>query len=287
MKAGFTLIEVAVSVAIIAVMAAVSIVGFSSLQKRADLNNSVQEIVNVLKLAQTKTISYQSSSRYGVYFDTTTSPDSYVLFKGNDYASREVASDVIYFLPDKIEFYNVDFQGGNELVFNRLTGSVNNWGSVSLWIEGSAGGEKAIYVSNLGVIGFEAPSVSNDEARVKDSRHVHVDYGRYINSESLILSSNEILVLQIPIDDNLIGGQFEWQGSVNVGGQDQVLEIHTHWFNDPLNHTRFCIHRDMRFNDAALEVSLSDDPGYLIEYSADGLTTYSSIYVSEPGPEWQ
>ena len=84
----------------------------------------------------------------------------------------------------------------------------------------------------------------------------------------------------------MVSSQFYWEGEVNVNGQNQKIKIHTHRLNDP--DTLFSVHRDMRFNDKALKISISGDPsGNLIEYSADGLTTTeSSVFVSGP-LQWQ
>ncbi len=299
MNKGFTIIEIIISITIIAILAAIGITTFFSLKRNSDLNNATQEIANVLRLAQNKTIAYESSGRYGVYFDTTTSPQSYTLFKGGNYASREVLEDKVYFLPDTVEFQGIDFQGSNEIVFDRLTGYVDNWGSVSLAFKDdpggsndSFGGSNDVFVSGLGVVGFSQPVVADDAERVKDSRHVHIDYQRIIDTETeyIVLTSEESPVLQIAISQYLAGGQFDWEGTVDIGGQDQELSIHTHWLNDPSEYTQFCVHRDMRFNTAPIEMSVSGDgTGNFIEYSADGAaTTSSSVYVFTPsGIEWQ
>ena len=291
--AGFTLVEVAVSMAIIAILVAVGIVGFVSLQKKSDVANAAEEIANVLKLARSKTVSFELNSRYGVYFDSASSPGSYTLFKGNDYSSREILADKVYFLPDAVEFSSIDFQGGNELVFNRLSGSADNWGYVSVRLKNDVSEQKSVYLSNLGVVGFDPPPSADDTARLKDSRHAHVTYLRLIDtgSEYIVLTSEGNPVSQIAINPNLIGGQFEWEGTVVAGGQDQTIKIHTHWLNDPVNDTQFSVHRDKRFNNAPLEISLSGDAtGNIIEYSygPPEITGFSSFYVLDPpGPEWQ
>jgi hypothetical protein len=256
------------------------------------LKNASQEVANILRLAQNKTIAFESSGRYGVYFDSATSPQSYTLFKGNDYVTREAAEDKIYFLPDTVEFQEINFQGQNETVFDRLTGRVDNWGSVSVALKDDVTNNIYIYLSNLGIVEFTQSAAPEDAERVKDSRHVHIDYNRAsINNtgtEYLVITSLGNPVLQIEISQYMIGGQFEWEGTVNIGGQDQELKIHTHWFNDPVNYTQFCVHRDMRFNTAPIELSLTEDLGNFIEYTAHGLTTTeTSVYVPESGIEWQ
>lgn len=274
------MIELIIAIAILAVLGAVSISTFFLLQKGADLSNAAQELVSVLKLAQNKTLASQDYSQYGVYFDTAVSPNKYTLFKGASFASRDVSADQNYLLPKSVELYDINLNGGNEVVFNRLVGSADNWGSVSLRLKDDISQNKIIYIANSGVIGFVLPSAPSD-TRTKDSRHTHVDYNRNIdvNTESIILTFNETVVQQIPFVDNLSGGQFYWEGKVNVAGSDQTIKIHTHKLNNP--DTQFSVHRDMRFNDANFEITISGDiTGAIAEYSADGRTTsFSSIFV--------
>ena len=74
MKKGFTIIEVIISIFIIAILVAISITSFFALRQNSDLKNSAQEVANVLRLAQSKTLASESSGRYGVYFNNATSP---------------------------------------------------------------------------------------------------------------------------------------------------------------------------------------------------------------------
>ncbi len=80
--------------------------------------------------------------------------------------------------------------------------------------------------------------------------------------------------------------QLNFTGEEEIEINGQKIKIHTHRLNNP--DTLFSVHRDMRFNDEALEISISGDPsGNLIEYSADGLTTTeSSVFVNDP-LQWQ
>lgn len=285
---GFTLIEVIVSVAVLMILFLVMVEGFVLLPKKSDLRNSAEEITSILRLAQSKTVSSNLNSRYGVYFNNTVFPNSYTLFKGSDYASRDVLADKVYFLPSAVEFFSIDFQGGSEVVFNRLTGFADNWGSVSVELTEDASSNKSVYVNNLGVVGFVQPPLASDAARVKDTRHVHVDYGRSIDTftESVTLNFNNGEVVQvIPIAANMAGGQFTWEGTVIAAGQDQTIKIHTHLLNSASPpYTQFSIHRDMRLNTAPLKITVSGET--IAEYPADGLSvTYGSFYVS--GIEWQ
>ena len=75
-----------------------------------------------------------------------------------------------------------------------------------------------------------APSETN---RIKDSRHVHFNYSRQIDTLNEILtltftynSSSEIK--NIIVADNMKDGQIYWEGEVEVTGSIQKIKIHTH-----------------------------------------------------------
>lgn len=279
---GFTLIEVILVVIILGILATISISDFILFKKKSDLNNSVQEFTGILKFAQNKALSSENDSQYGVYLDATVSPSKYVLFKGASFALRDASfNNQTYFLANTVEFFGISLGGGSEVVFNKLTGTAMQSGSVSLRLASNASQTKTVYISSSGTVSFNLLNPS-DANRAKDSRHLHFDYSRSINTanENIKLTFNGNVDQIIPIAAYLTGGQINWQGTVNAGGANQTVRIHTHKLNNP--DTRFSIHRDKRLNDKSLVITISGDgSGNLAQYSADGLTTtYSSIYVS-------
>jgi len=289
----FTLIEVLTTVGILIILTAISVPAFRTFQKETDLNNSTEEIINTLRLAQNKTIASEGASQWGVYFETSTQPHQYTLFQGGSFASRATSSDEVHKLPKSIEIYEIDLWEGNEVVFEKVTGyasSTSQFGKVSIRLKTDPSKTKEIFIENSGLIGLTTPSTPSDENRLKDSRHVHFDFSRPISTstENLISTFTYDATTQtetIVIADNMKDGQIYWEGEINVSGSIQKLKIHTHRLNDP--DSQFCIHRDRRYNNKALKIEISGDPsGYLIKYSADGLTTTkTSIYVSNL--QWQ
>lgn len=279
---GFTVVEIILVLSIVSIVAAILIANFAFFQKRTELDNGTQEFVGILKSAQNKTVASDSGSQYGVYVNPLASPNQYTLFKGASYASRDTSYDRNYFLPNNVEFYAISLGGGSEVVFNKLTGATGQPGSVSLRDKTDAAQNKTVYISNSGVIDFNQAAPASDANRIKDSRHVHVDYSRTIDvtSEIITLTFNGTTTQVIPISSYLVGSELKWEGTINVGGTNQVIKVNTHMINNP--GTQFSIHRDRRFNDKTLVITISgDNSGSLANYSADGLTTtHTSIYVS-------
>jgi len=279
---GFSLLEIIIVIAIFSILATVSMSDFVSSKKTSDLNNNVKEFVSTIKLAQSKTVSSENYSQYGVYINTSVSPNQYTLFKGATYTS-DPSSYQVYSLQNTMEFNDVSLGGGNEIVFDKLNGASQESGSISIRIKNDATKSKTVYITSLGSVSLSPPPDYLDDNRVKDSRHMHFSYGRVVDSatENITLTFNNDQTMVIPINAFLSSGELDWSDSVVVDGVEQVLEIRTHRLNNP--DTLFSIHRDRRYNDKTLDVEISGDTsGYLIRYSADGTTTsYSSANVSD------
>jgi type II secretory pathway pseudopilin PulG len=294
MRKGFTLIEALLIIGILFILFFVAFPNFRFFQKESDLKDSSEEIINTLRLAQSKTLASEGASRWGVYFETSTLPHQYILFKGESFANRDVLADEIHKLPNSIEIYEIDLWGGKEVVFEKVTGyasSTSQVGKVSIRLKSDPTKNETIYIENSGLVRLTNPTSVSDSERIKDSRHVHFDYTRQISTstETIILTFTygaSTTVKEIIIAENMKDNQIYWDGEVNVGGEIQKLKIHTHRLNDPIFGTQFCIHRDRRYNNRALKVEISGDSGDLIEYDAEGGTEKgNSFYVSDP--VWQ
>lgn len=280
---GFTLFEFMIVTVIMSVLAAIIISNFILLQKKSNLDSSIKEFAGVLRLAQNNALLSKDGNPYGVYIDPQFS-NKYVLFKGISYSARDTSADQIYFLPNTMEFIII---GGSSIIFDKLTGEVQGGPySVSVRLKADTSQIKTVYVTNSGTISFNQPITPSDANRIQDSRHVQFNYSRIINTstENIILTFNSgaggATTKIIPINAYLVAGELQWQGTVNVGGVDQIVGINTHWLNNP--DTLFSVRRDRRYNNNSLVITISgDNSGSLVQYSADGIvTTHSSIYVS-------
>jgi Tfp pilus assembly protein FimT len=277
-NSGFTLVELLIILGIL-IITTTAVPAYRNFQKESDLINSAEEIINILRVAQSKTLASEQDSQWGVYFSTTTAPNQYTLFKGVDYVSRDISFDQNYTLSSSVEIYEIILtESSSETVFNKLTGTTNNYGSISSRLITDYSKTKTIIVESSGQI-FYSQAIASDENRIKDSRHVHFDYNRQINTltETLILTftyNSSDVIENIAITSNMQDSQIYWEGEVSVDGQIQKLKIHTHRLNDPILGTQFCVHRDKRYNDKALKIELDADlSGNLINYDNTGQTT--------------
>ncbi|HEY4510132.1 MAG TPA: prepilin-type N-terminal cleavage/methylation domain-containing protein [Candidatus Paceibacterota bacterium] len=301
---GFTLIEVLVVLGILGLLAASALVAVSTLRGGSDLQAEARGLQRVLELAKSKTVASEGDTRYGVYA-TSTSPHRYILFQGNNYASRVVAEDEVYNLRDTIEFATpASFAGlsGQEVVFDRIQGSTSNTGNVVLQMKADSNNSSTVSVGSSGNVEIdESPALIDDCVsaggdRVCDSRHVHIWYGdRVIDpSETITLNFESGLVVEtFTISDFMSGPQLVWEkDDIIVGGEPQKLKIHTHQFNGGVpNTTIFSVHRASDpIHTKPLLVTISGDlpfPNKLIEYNASGtiITGGESIYVASTTPQ--
>ncbi len=282
--AGFTLTELLVVSGALVLLAVLALPAIMSFQSSAEFQQEIISIISVLESARSRTLASEGSNKWGVYFSDLSSPNEYTIFKGSSYALREMGFDQVHQVPEHIIFDEINFNGFDEIVFNRITGLANNPGFVRIALDDDLAVNKAVYVESSGLISVAFSPVVAD-TRQKDSRHIHIDYDRIINinTEDIILTFEGGVIETIPVVSNMMGGQIDWTGQIDVAGEEQVIKIHTHRLNNP--DTQFCIHRDMRYNTKILDINLDEDSGVspdLVHYQADGATTQgNSIYITD------
>lgn len=288
---GFSLLELLIIVGALAILMILAVPSLNFFKKESALMNNAEEIISGLRVAQTKTLASTGPSQWGVYFNNVSSPHQYVLFKGSSYAGRDASFDEVYKLPAYAEFYEINLNGGGkEIVFSRISGATSQYGNVKIKLTTDASKNKIISVDSSGRIILGEEANPSDLPSLTDSRHIHFNYDRTINtaSESLTLtfqdSPNPDTITTIPIASNMQSGQIFWQGTVNVNGSNQKIKIHTHKLNSA--DTQFSVHRDLRYNNKALTVDISGDTsGSLLNYSAAGIESRgASVYLTSGAP---
>ncbi|NQT50350.1 type II secretion system protein [Candidatus Kuenenbacteria bacterium] len=123
MHKGFTLIEITTVIAIMIIIAGVTIPFYTYFQTFSVLESSKSEVVQLIRLTQEKAKSGFNNSNHGVYFNSA----QYTLYQGNSYADREQAQDQIHQLPQ-----NIAFSGLGEINFTTKTSLPSNNGDINL-----------------------------------------------------------------------------------------------------------------------------------------------------------
>ena len=239
---GYTLVELLIAVAVLTVILIISATTFYNLTRKSDLDTSRDNVISVLNIARNKALASEGAKQYGVYFDTSTSPDKYILFQGPNYAGRDVSFDEVCDLVSSVEISNISFNGGSdEVVFKRLDGSTDNYGSITIQSLNTSE-TRTVYIYSFGEISTKPESIS-EAGRITDSRHVHFDLGWSINGADTLKFDfiNAVQTKEVLMDDYFTSASFDWEGEFEVNGAVQKFRIHTHQL-DPTTH--LCIHRD-------------------------------------------
>ncbi len=268
---GFSLIEVLIAVSVLTILSGLIAPGFNFFRRQSALDGATQEIIHALRLAQNKTLASEGDSNFGVYFEA----NKFVVFKGLTYSASSPNNEV-HNLDSSLSISSVNFGGAVAyVVFERLTGTTANYGSLVVRQASDASQNKTIYIDQSGIISLAANPAS-DTSRQKDSRHVEVLFSQNVktaNTLALVFPA-DVVTENINFQTYLNAGQtaFSWEGSVTVGGQIQKIKIHTHSLTDTA--VLFCVHRDRRNNTKALNLNL--DGQNLVNYASNGTATSGS-----------
>ncbi len=159
---GFTLIEVVISVSVLAILAVVATITFFGSQRNTDLVAATEKIAATLREAQARSMSGEQTSTWGVQFDTAVGTDNFFsIFHGATFASA-TASTTTY-IASNLRFSNITLNGGgSEIRFERLTGKTSQYGtgasSQALCITNDqepAACKKSIRVNSAGMVDWQ------------------------------------------------------------------------------------------------------------------------------------
>ncbi len=112
---GFTLVEMLLSVGIIAMLAGLSLPLLASYQNRNDLDLTTQSLIQALRRAQTYAQSGKDDSQWGIEIQST----AITLFKGAVFASRDTAYDETQAISP-----GTNVSGLTEVLFAKFTGAI-------------------------------------------------------------------------------------------------------------------------------------------------------------------
>ena len=122
-QTGFTLIELLLSVAMISMIAGISLPVYISFQTRNELATTSSAVVEMLRRAQNYARVGMNDSQWGV----AVAASSVTLFEGSSYAARDTAQDEVLTLAGSLSA-----SGLGEVVFAELTGVPSTTGTITL-----------------------------------------------------------------------------------------------------------------------------------------------------------
>lgn len=145
-KRGVTIIETLIVLLIIVVL--VSIVGtsFSYIRDKQILNSETTKILSVLQDARTRTLSSVGDKQYGVHFET----NQIILYSGSVYdplGATNEKTNLSNVIVQDIVFSN----GGNNILFKRLTGEAQVFGTTTIALKNDASSTQTIIIRETGI----------------------------------------------------------------------------------------------------------------------------------------
>jgi len=273
LKRGFTLIEIIITISIIAILAAVAFVQYQTFQKSIELTTESEKLITTLQLARDNTISSEGGQQYGVHVES----DKYTLFAGDTYSESANTNEVTE-LSDDIEIYSINIAGGSDVIFERISGETTNSGSITLRIK-NTNKERSLGIESSGQVGEEV-SITLADTRITDTRHLHFNLGWSIQDAStltLVFDNfpNPDVVQHIPMGPFFNADQtnFLWSETIDIDGEGQTLEINTHTLTG--TDTELSIQRNNDKNTKPVTISI--DTRDIVTYASDGTATVETF----------
>lgn len=150
---GFTLIELIVAVTIFSLLFAASALSISSFDSGEALQVSRQQSVQTLREARTRAVSQFHNDDWSVRLDAVSDPQKLILFKGNNFATRDISFDLETPLRRGVGIQSINLsEGGSDYTFDVKTGETSDYGSFELEAEDRT---YEVEVSPLGFVNFE------------------------------------------------------------------------------------------------------------------------------------
>ncbi len=144
---GFTLLETLLTLGIVAIIAAISLMSLSNFNKDKVLAIEAEKVLSLITKARSLTLAAKDGSAYGVHFEERKT----VLFKGGSYSSG-ASTNQIQLLNDEITISAIALTGGGaEVVFQKLTGVTTQNGTVTLAAIRDASQTKIITIAVTGI----------------------------------------------------------------------------------------------------------------------------------------
>lgn len=145
-KRGFSLVEIIVSVSIIALILSVTITSFVELNKREALSSNVIAVMTSLRDARAQTLASVGASQYGVKVDA----DRTTFFKGSIFSSSTPGNQTFMY-----SSYIRASSTVQSYVFERVTGNATASGTIDVYVYSNPTIKKAIRVQSTGLVNID------------------------------------------------------------------------------------------------------------------------------------
>lgn len=139
---GFTLLEVILSLAVVAILTGLSLPVYRTLMTKNDLDVATVTVVQTLRRAQTLSIAVDGDTNWGVKVQS----EGITLFKGTSYALRDSIFDETFAIPTTITTGGV-----SETIFSKLLGAPQTTGTITLSTDNDS---SSITLNSKGMVSY-------------------------------------------------------------------------------------------------------------------------------------
>ena len=141
----FTIVELLIVIGITTLLAATTLPIYHNFQLSSQLNENTVLLMQTIRTARQNSISRVNNSAHGVKFQL----NSYVLYQGSSYASRNINYDREVELDDVLKF-SLNLGGPDEISFSEGLGLPDSTGTVTL-THGTFG-NRTVNINSIGKI---------------------------------------------------------------------------------------------------------------------------------------
>ena len=143
----FSLIEILLVIAIMAILASMAVTGFGVFATGAGANASARVVLGTLEEAHARTLSAEGNTSYGVHFATTT----VTMFAGETYDPTESTNEVRTLRRASITDITLS-GGGSSVHFARLVGTASATGTVTVVQNADTTLSRTIVIHSTGLV---------------------------------------------------------------------------------------------------------------------------------------
>jgi len=129
-KSGFTMIELLVTIGIVAILSSVSFISLGTYRKKQNIERTLDEVVAAVQSTQKRSVTQEGGYAWGMRFENNTTSHTYEIFKGSTYASSTSMSKLG--LSRALQLMNPYASSTFDALFAPITGALSSKKVISM-----------------------------------------------------------------------------------------------------------------------------------------------------------